>query len=316
MATCAAAIVETVPSERVFIAPITSHTSRLVRASDGATLAQQLLSLPTPGLLVSCCFPSAATALCWLTDPVPAEAVETAETGGLLCPLSSSTAEGVWLYVVSHGLSSGFKVDSAGTGGVLMLLKRSSSPMCAVGRFALAADAHRWRASDAAANLLGLLGDGPVGSVGPPSPRPPVTPLEPPPSAPSHWDTPMGAMSKALTRTARRHADSGGERSLQPSDFPCRSAVAVWLARAAASAAFELEGYSHQSRSKSQRLGKDTDRACGAEPRETAKPARGALVMPPQRASSKVVGVLPDCGPVSGSRVQPSAKCFLRNEAY
>lgn len=252
MATCAAAMVETVPSERVFIALITSHTSRLVRASDGATVAQQLLSLPTPGLLVSCFFPSAATALCWLTDPVPAEAVQTAETGGLLCPLSSSTAEGVWLAVVSHGLSSCFKVDSAGIGGVLMLLKRSLSPMCAVGRFALAADA---RASDAAANLLGLLGDGPVGSVGPPSPRPSVTPLEPPPSAPSHWSPPMGAMSTALTRTARRHADSGGERSLQPSDLPRRSAVAVWWARAAASAAFELEEYSHQSRSKSQRLG-------------------------------------------------------------
>lgn len=150
---------DTTHRRRDFLALVTGNVSRLVSASDVDTVAEQLVSLPTPGMLVSCCFESSSDALCWLTHPVPVEAVQSVVGSGLLGPPSPGASAGCWFAVASSGSRSCFNFFSSGTGGALSLMKESMSPLCAVGRFAVAADAYRWLATSATQELLQVLSD-------------------------------------------------------------------------------------------------------------------------------------------------------------
>lgn len=146
------------PGRPAYLALVSSETSLLVRATDDAAVAQKLLSLRSSGLLASGSFSTTTAAICWLTDPVPADVVSSAEESGVL-GLSTGVVDGGWLAVVSCGSSSCFNVASSGVGGAVKLLKESVSPVCAVGRFNFAADAYKWLAGSSANDLLQLLGD-------------------------------------------------------------------------------------------------------------------------------------------------------------
>lgn len=294
---------DTAHGGRGFLALVMAQTSLLVRASDGVTVVQRLLSLPTPGLLVSCCFSSAATAMCWLTDPVPADAVQSAEQTGLLCPASSTPEDGVWLAVVSRGLSSCFKVDSAGTGGVLMLLKQSASPMCAVGRFALAADAYRWLASEAAGHLLEMLGDGAVADNAGTARQAPVMPRMPSTLAPS-----LGAFPSLSTSAASRRSVRGGTGPRdgdlpEPVIEPTRSPFAVWSAREAASAVAADDEPSGESSLPSHVLSSGIDGVAAGHSRLPSLRKRGArMYSGPWRAASAPGGVRGGRGSADAAR--------------
>lgn len=146
------------PGRPAYLALMSSETSLLVRATDDAAVAQKLLSLRSSGLLASGSFSTTTAAICWLTDPVPADVVSSAEESGVL-GLSTGVVDGGWLAVVSGGSSSCFNVASSGVGGAVKLLKESVSPVCAVGRFNFASDAYKWLAGSSANDLLQLLGD-------------------------------------------------------------------------------------------------------------------------------------------------------------
>lgn len=66
-------------------------------SSDEDAIYRQMLSLPVPGLLVSCSFLMYEDALCWLTDPLPADVVQAAAPSELLPAqlLRPSTAGGL-----------------------------------------------------------------------------------------------------------------------------------------------------------------------------------------------------------------------------
>lgn len=138
----------------LYLALMSAETSLLVRAMDDAAIAQKLLSLRSSGLLASGGFSSTAAAMCWLTDPVPADVVSSAESSGGQGPV-----DGGWLAVASGGAKSCINVASSGVGGAVKLLKESVSPVCAVGRFERATDAFEWLAGSSAEDLLQLLGD-------------------------------------------------------------------------------------------------------------------------------------------------------------
>lgn len=142
---------------RPVMALITADVSRLVRVTDESTIAAQMLSLPTPGLLVTCGFVTVADAMCWLTNPLPAEVVQAAEQSGVLGPVVTSCVDGGWLAVVTRGSRSCFHVDSSDTSAAVMLLSGAASPICAVGHFAAADAAHAWLSGAASAELLTLL---------------------------------------------------------------------------------------------------------------------------------------------------------------
>lgn len=142
---------------RPVMALITADVSRLVRVSDESTIAAQMLSLPTPGLLVTCSFVTVADAMCWLTNPLPADVVQAAEQSGMLGPVVHSCVDGGWLAVATRGSRSCFHVDSSDTNAAVMLLNGAASPICAVGHFAAADAAHAWLSGAASAELLTLL---------------------------------------------------------------------------------------------------------------------------------------------------------------
>lgn len=144
---------ERVPSRPAYWALMSAETSLLVRATVEAAVARQLLSLRSSGLLASGIFSSATAAICWLTDPVPAAVV-----CGVL-DSSSGAVRGDWLAVVARGTSSCFNVACLGVGGTVKRLKESVSPVSAVGRFDLAADAYAWLARSSVEDLLQLLED-------------------------------------------------------------------------------------------------------------------------------------------------------------
>lgn len=75
---------ERVPGRPAYLALMSAETSLLVRATDDAAVARQLLSLRSSGLLTSGNFSSATAAICWLTDPVPPAVVCAAEQSGVL----------------------------------------------------------------------------------------------------------------------------------------------------------------------------------------------------------------------------------------
>lgn len=108
--------------------------------------------------------------MCWLTDPVPADVVQSVHQSGVLPAPPSEGGGGRWLAIFAHGLSSCIDLQSSGTGCAVMLMKQFVSPLCAEGRFAAADDAHRWLASSATADLLQLLSDTVDAAIGPSEP--------------------------------------------------------------------------------------------------------------------------------------------------
>lgn len=145
------------PVGRPVMALVTSGVSRMVRASDEATMVAQMLSLPTPGLMVSCSFMTVADAMCWLTNPLPAEVVQAAEQRGVLGPVVTSCVDGGWLAVVTQGSCSCFHIDSSNTSAAVMLMNGAAPPICALGHFASADAAHDWLSGTASCELLTLL---------------------------------------------------------------------------------------------------------------------------------------------------------------
>lgn len=236
------------PVRRPVLAFISAQTSRIMRSSDDVTIKRELLSLPTPGLLVTCTFSTPTDAMCWLTDPLHADAVRDSEQAGLR---RSPTAapDGGWLAVMSRDSSACFKVSSAGTSSVVSVLGQTVSPVCAVGRLAGSAAALEWLASSAVSVLLTILGDSASavsGISGPAAPARCQSPLgnQPParavtdraPSAASqqsahgglvgqHGDVPRPSSSKAV----------GDGQNATDAQTSSRSPFAVWSAHAAAS---------------------------------------------------------------------------------
>lgn len=145
------------PVGRPVMALATSGVSRMVRASDESTMVAQMLSLPKPGLIVSCSFMTVADAMCWLTNPLPAEVVQAAEQSGVLGPVGISCVDGGWLAVGTQGSRSCYHIDSSDTSAAVMLLNGAASPICAVGHFASADAAHAWLSGTASSELPTLL---------------------------------------------------------------------------------------------------------------------------------------------------------------
>lgn len=85
------------------MALITAHVSRILISSDEDAIYRQMLSLPVPGLLVSCSFLMYEDALCWLTDPLPADVVQAAAPSELLACAAPTPIDGGWLAVASKG---------------------------------------------------------------------------------------------------------------------------------------------------------------------------------------------------------------------
>lgn len=164
------------PCHRAFLALISVETSRLLRTSEDVAITRQLLTVPTHGLLVSSTFLTTTTAMCWLTDPTPADVVQSVAESGLFCRRSTSAVDVGWLAVVSRVASSCFDVNHTGMEGVTTLMKGSLSPICAVGRFVSAADAYCWMRSPATVEWLQNLVDSVGVDAADPVPRPRVSP--------------------------------------------------------------------------------------------------------------------------------------------
>ncbi|KAK1866630.1 hypothetical protein I4F81_009146 [Pyropia yezoensis] len=228
------------PIRRGFLGLVTAESSRLLSTMDDLTIAQRLFALPTSGLLMSCSFETAASAMCWLTDPVPADVVQAVHQSGVLPAPPSEGGGGRWLAIFARGLSSCLDLRSSGTGGAVMLMKQSVSPLCAVGRFAAADDAHRWLASSATADLLQLLSDTVDAAIGPSELRHDAGPPGVAASAlVAHQE------SEALQQSAHPpwgdHCEGPLHRRRQGGPVPAkdkpvcdRSPFAVWSAQAAA----------------------------------------------------------------------------------
>lgn len=88
---------------RPVVALITAHVSRIMIFSDEDAIFRQMLSLPVPGLLVSCSFSMYEDALCWLTDPLPAHVVQAAAPSELLACAAPTPIDGGWLAIASKG---------------------------------------------------------------------------------------------------------------------------------------------------------------------------------------------------------------------
>lgn len=228
------------PIQRGFLGLVTAESSRLLSTMDDLTIAQRLVALPTSGLLMSCSFETAASAMCWLTDPVPADVVQAVHQSGVLPAPPSEGGGGRWLAIFARGLSSCLDLRSSGTGGAVMLMKQSVSPLCAVGRFAAADDAHRWLASSATADLLQLLSDTVDAAIGPSELR---HDAGPPGVAASALVAHQA--SEALQQSAQPpwgdHCEGPLHRRRQGGPVPAkdkpvcdRSPLAVWSAQAAA----------------------------------------------------------------------------------
>lgn len=217
------------PIPAAFLALVTVKTSLLLRATDDATIAQQLLSLQSSGLLVTCSFASATSAMCWLTSPVPVEAVESVQQSALLGLASTGAVTGGWLAVVSRGSSTCINVTSSGVGGALKLLKESASPVCAVCLFGDAIDAYKWLASTSVEGLLEVLGDA-AGSVitrpAAPSPAAPRTRLAPPLQS-------RNLLAQAASAATAHSFGGASGRSSGLDVATASSPFAVWSAAAA-----------------------------------------------------------------------------------
>lgn len=280
----AAVAMETSGHTPAFLATITADVSRLVNAAHVDAIVQQLVSLSTPGILVSCGFRSSADALCWLTHPVPAEAALSVVGNGLLGPPLPSASTGGWLAVASGGSRSCFNIASSGIIGAVSLMRESKSPLCAVGRFVTAADAYRWLASASTQDLLHVLGDV-SGSSLQPSAR-----CSPP--APRHVG---GSHGKPLPVAAASQNVSDDVDCVvvpvEPFQELARSPFATWISLEASRChVTDDEG---PSLSVLMRTGRQTDRALAAESSAAAHSRKRAAPTLPSPRGAQSRGALP-----------------------
>lgn len=217
---------ERVPGRPAYLALTSAETSLLVRATDDAAVAGQLLSLRSSGLLASGNFSSATAAICWLTDPVPPAVVCAAEQSGVL-GASSGAVRGDWLAVVARGTSSCFNVARSGVGGAVKLFKKSVSPVSAVGRFDRAADAYAWLARSSVENLLQLLEDtvGALSTLSVPRRLGPTCPTDP------HRHPTLA--DPALPVTSHHSVGGLSHLGVQSAEEPGTAPAAVWSRLAA-----------------------------------------------------------------------------------
>lgn len=266
-----------------FLATITANKSRLVNAADVNAIRQQLVSLSTPGMLVSCGFRSSADALCSLTDPVPAEAVLSVVANRLLGPPLPSASTGGWLAVASSGSRSCFNIASSGIIGAVSLMRESKSPLCAVGRFVAAADAHRWLASASTQDLLHVLGD-----VSGPSPQPSARCS----ATPRHVGGSLGKPLPVAAASQNVSDDVGCVVvPVEPLQQLARSPFATWTSLEASRChVIDDEG---PSLSGPMRTGRQTDRALAAESSAAARSRkRAAPTLPSPRGAHSRVALL------------------------
>lgn len=207
------------PGRRGFFALISAETSTLLRASDDVAITRQIVSTPTHRFFVSSTFTSPTAAVFWLTNSTPTDVVQSVAERNLFCARSATALVGGWLAVVSHRASSCFDVNRSGMEEVLSLMKNSVSPVCAVGRFVMAADAHQWVTSPATEEWLQIL----VESVAADASHPP------PPVLASAGLRPVASVGQAVrdctvsvatVRRAREAAASGRRLYIIPAAAP------------------------------------------------------------------------------------------------
>lgn len=222
----------------------------MVMSSDDATIAARVLAMDVGSLLVARAFATSRAAVCWLTDPVFTSAVQASQLMGLQRRSAVSATDDGWLGVVTEGSSSCFQVDSAGVGGVVLLLKEPRSGVRAVARHAGAVGCVNWLVSCSVRDILELLGST-AGSVLGPSPHQTRTEAAPPrehalaapcPSLGRPYDTltplqlPSDRAAYEICRAdpvpARRgnFVVNGSGAVIVDAPTPARSPFAVWAA--------------------------------------------------------------------------------------
>jgi len=136
-----------------FISRLSSVFHNVVNVSG---ITSRLLTLEEGNFLVSRCFLSATSAMCWLTDPSSNDVVVGC-CGDPPPPSAVTSSPAGWLAVATGGSRCSFDLTSGGATATLMLMTGRPSTLSIVRKFGQARDAREWLGDDSTSDELNLL---------------------------------------------------------------------------------------------------------------------------------------------------------------